>query len=337
VADEQRIASLLLTLQSAYAQSMYAAYTFTDSASLLTGQDASSVWLPGNVTQLTFAAFVNTTDPHMAPLAVNLATSALYAASLAIRGGPQCESPTASRITVRNYPLPYTIRQSQLLNNYLSGSTVTALMLALAFTPAAIAASIVKEREVGAKQQQLLSGVSIPAYWISAWIWDTASFVIPASLIVAFYVAFGIQDFVSSVGSRLSALITLLALYGASIGPFTYILTFLFMSHSTAQNIVMLINETNVIMMIIRYGAVLGRCYITFIFIAICSMIMNLQDAPGVCNADAGLRYIYRLFPGFGLGNGLYSLSFLTILPSLNANCARFEGKPFVSRRVTFV
>lgn len=32
--------------------------------------------------------------------------------------------------------------------------------------------------------------------------------------------------------------------------------------------------------------------------------------------------------PGFDLGNGLYGLSFLAILPSLNANCNRIHGEP---------
>ena len=44
-------------------------------------------------------------------------------------------------------------------------------MLAIPYVPAAFATFIVREREVKAKHQQLVSGVSIPAYWMSAWLW----------------------------------------------------------------------------------------------------------------------------------------------------------------------
>lgn len=58
----------------------------------------------------------------------------------------------------------------------------------------------------------------------------------------------------------------------------------------------------------------------------IVSMIMGQAAPEAGCNVDGVLRYVYRLLPGFDLGNGLYGLSFLAILPSLNANCKRFHG-----------
>ena len=44
-------------------------------------------------------------------------------------------------------------------------------MLAIPYVPAAFATFVVREREVKAKHQQLVSGISIPAYWIAAWLW----------------------------------------------------------------------------------------------------------------------------------------------------------------------
>jgi hypothetical protein len=45
------------------------------------------------------------------------------------------------------------------------------IMVVAPFVPAAFAAYIVREREVKAKQQQLVSGVGLNAYWIATWIW----------------------------------------------------------------------------------------------------------------------------------------------------------------------
>jgi len=44
------------------------------------------------------------------------------------------------------------------------------------------------------------------------------------------------------------------------------------------------------------------------------------------CRADEGLKYIYRLLPGFSLGNGLLQLAFLDLLPILELTCDRNFG-----------
>lgn len=98
----------------------------------------------------------------------------------------------------------------------------------------------------------------------------------------------------------------LFALYGWAIIPYTYLLSHAFSSHSSAQNVSLLVNVRVVMLMIV-------------------SMIMGLGiDSPVLCQTDQGLKYVWRVaFPGFNLGNGLYALASLNILPSLNANCNR--------------
>ena len=41
------------------------------------------------------------------------------------------------------------------------------ICVAFAFVPAAFIVFVIKEREVSAKHQQLISGVSIPGYWLA--------------------------------------------------------------------------------------------------------------------------------------------------------------------------
>lgn len=60
-------------------------------------------------------------------------------------------------------------------------------------------------------------------------------------------------------------------------------------------------------------------------------MIMGQAAPEAGCRVDGILRYVYRLLPGFDLGNGMYGLSFLAILPSLNANCKRIHGEEISS------
>ena len=69
---------------------------------------------------------------------------------------------------------------------------------AFAFIPASYAIFIVKEREGvrgdgGPKHQQLLSGVSIPAYWLSTWAFDNVSYLIPGSLAIMLCYVFGVR------------------------------------------------------------------------------------------------------------------------------------------------
>jgi len=49
----------------------------------------------------------------------------------------------------------------------------------------------------------------------------------------------------------------------------------------------------------------------------IASFIMGQVETT--CRADEGLRFVYRLLPGFSFGNGLLQLSFLDLLPLIDA------------------
>ena len=55
--------------------------------------------------------------------------------------------------------------------NFQADTAILFMILGLAMLPASFAMNVVREREVKAKAQQMLSGVSLPAYWISTMIW----------------------------------------------------------------------------------------------------------------------------------------------------------------------
>ena len=59
---------------------------------------------------------------------------------------------------------------------------VFSISFAAAFIPSTFAVFVVRERETKAKHQQVVSGVSLSAYWVSSWLWDYCSFLIPMAL-----------------------------------------------------------------------------------------------------------------------------------------------------------
>ena len=90
--------------------------------------------------------------------------------------------------------------------------------------------------------------------------------------------------------------------------------SYAFKSHSTAQNVVLFINVFCMILMI-------------------ASLIMS--QVSSTCRADESLRYVWRLLPGFSLGNGLITLSFLDVLPIIDATCD-IEHGIFPSEAVSY-
>lgn len=57
---------------------------------------------------------------------------------------------------------------------------------------------IVKERETHVKHQQLISGVSIPAYWLSSFVWDLLQYLVTWAICVGIIFAFDVEAFTSS-------------------------------------------------------------------------------------------------------------------------------------------
>ena len=143
-------------------------------------------------------------------------------------------------ITARNYPLPSTFKQQTQTATVSAFIVALFCMIACCFIPASFAVFIVKEREVKAKHQQIISGVSIYSYWCSSYAWDIVSYLPTALLIYLAMLAYQVKAYTE--GSGAGATIALFLLFGPSSAAMTYLLSFLFVSHSTAQVVVMFFN-----------------------------------------------------------------------------------------------
>ncbi|XP_052174030.1 ABC transporter A family member 1 isoform X3 [Diospyros lotus] len=222
----------------------------------------------------------NSSCQHAGPTYINVMNSAI------LRLATLNENMT---IRTRNHPLPMT--KSQHLQHHDLDAFAAAVVLSIAFSfiPASFAVAIVKEREVKAKHQQLISGVSIWSYWASTYIWDFVSFLLPAfSAIILFYI-FGLDQFTGR-GSLLPTILLFLE-YGLAIASSTYCLTFFFSEHTMAQNMVLLIH------------------FFTGLILMVISFIMGFIDTTA--SANSFLKKFFRISPGFCFADGFASLALL--------------------------
>ena len=229
-------------------------------------------------TSLVYNIMVNASTTHGPGIFMNLVNSAYLQSITGV--------PTA-RISTRNHPLPKTEKETNATQIADAFTAALMIMIAFCFLPASYAIFVVKEREVKAKHQQVISGVSIYAYWFSTWVWDATSYLAPFGLTLALIYAFGIEAYTKGDGALGCALLFLL--FGPAVSGFTYVSSFLFSSHSTAQNIILFQN------------------FITGLCLMITSFVLGLFDKTRIINLQ--LKCFYRLFPGFCLGDGLIQLT----------------------------
>ena len=152
---------------------------------------------------------------------------------------------------------------------------------------------IVREREVQAKYQQIISGVSLPAYWLANYAFDVIVYAVPGALAVILIASFNVVEWIAESKGRAGATVAVFAMYGLSVTSTTYLLSWLFKSYSTASNVVLMLN--------------LGASFIAVVAHTV------MQQIDSVCKADRWLIFVYRLIPGYNLGQVLLDLSFLDV------------------------
>lgn len=239
--------------------------------------------------------FINTTGRHASAVYANLLSTALAKAGI---------NPAVNSITIINDPLPFTASQSLIFGQFSSLSAALIIVIAFAFVSLAPISFVVRERETSAKHQQQLAGISISSYWISSFLWDFVSYLVPMLITIIAAVAYNLTEFITPDDGALSAFVVLLLMYGLCGTAFAYFIGHFFSSHTGAQVAVQLAGVLSLILVI-------------------ASFVMSFIQST--CEADKTLRFFYRLLPGFALGNGLLQLSFLSSLPLLESIC---EGNP---------
>jgi ATP-binding cassette subfamily A (ABC1) protein 3 len=97
--------------------------------------------------------------------------------------------------------------------------------ISFALIPAAMITFIMGERERNLKHMQLISGMSLAAYWASNIIFDVIKALIPSLIVIGLMNGFGV-DYSNTWLAFL--------LYPIAVTPFTYATSFLFYKETTA-------------------------------------------------------------------------------------------------------
>ena len=243
---------------------------------------------PTEYSGITASLIINTTARHAVPVYLNLANDALKKAT----------SGSGSSITAISHPFPVSRFFQAVITNALALASTFFIMIAFAFIPASVVAFVVKEREAShnCKHQQMISGASVPAFWLANYTWDVLTYVLPCSLSLLAVHLFNIGAF-TGTAQAFTVVVLLFVGYGLAIMPFTYMLSFLWKSHTQAQIWCLLLN------------------LLSGLILMIASFVMGLIESTQDTNKV--LIWLYRLFPGFCLGNGLFQVATNSLLETV--------------------
>jgi len=137
------------------------------------------------------------------------------------------------RVEVTTHPFPHTFQETKELEKDGILRLAGCVCFSLAFIPASIIQYVVKERAVGARQLQVLSGASPVSYWLATFLYDMALYSVQAVLMPFLLHGFGFSMLLHGDGGR--AFTVVLITFGPAIAGFTYTVSFLFKDHSKAS------------------------------------------------------------------------------------------------------
>ncbi|KAK1930710.1 ABC transporter A family member 2 [Phytophthora citrophthora] len=184
------------------------------------------------------------------------------------------------------------------LNAFLTSVVV---MLAFAFVPAAIVAFIVREKNPiqNAKSLQLICGANVSAYWLSTW---THDIVIMMVTVIAAMIMVPLSDRTLTSSMEVWGVVCLVGSHALAVIPMAYLFSFKFKKHAVAQ--------TSLLVFALCTGGLLS------IFSFLCRLIDfdltpgNSSDNLTLSSLDRNyLRWIFLLFPGYSLNNGIYEIA----------------------------
>ena len=293
--DYERMSTFLLENKAAYAATKYGAILFTQNGTIVDSSVSGNFVDEPSSNAITYSIFHNTSATHAGPLFVNLINSAI----LAVTNG------TAKFISTHNFPLPLTALELKFALSRQSFAVIQVVLIATSFVPASFITFVVKEREVGAKHQQMVSGVSVLAYWLSNYVFDCLTYLLPWSLTIGIIFAFSVNSLTQKEFDVIYALMLNLLSFGPASCAFCYMISHIFGSHSTAQTVV-------IMLMILSFAGAI--------------VVYVLAQVSSTCQMVPYLEPTFDLLPMFALSNSLQKLATMEILPSISFACDTGNG-----------
>uniref|UniRef100_A0A8C6PAR5 P-type phospholipid transporter n=1 Tax=Nothobranchius furzeri TaxID=105023 RepID=A0A8C6PAR5_NOTFU len=219
---------------------------------------------------------------------MNVANNAILRASL-----PRFVKPEEFGITAINHPLNLTKEQLSevtVLATSVDAVVAICVIFAMSFIPASFVLYLIQERVTKAKHLQFVSGVSPLVYWVANFFWDMINYSLSTAMVVGIFMAFDKKCYTSQ--TNLPALIALLLLYGWSVTPMMYPMSYLFSVPSTAYVSLSCIN--------LFIG--INSSAITFI-------LELFENNRSLLMFNEWLKKCLLVFPHFCLGRGLIDMA----------------------------
>ena len=114
-----------------------------------------------------------------------------------------------------------------------SSSLVFFISIAFALIPANFITIIIREKEKNTKHLQIVSGISLLAYWLSNVIFELVKYYTTGAICLGL---------MSAYSQCTNEMWVIYFIYGLTMIPFTYLFTFFYSAEATAQNFVILLN-----------------------------------------------------------------------------------------------
>ncbi|GAB5355108.1 hypothetical protein AAMO2058_000177600 [Amorphochlora amoebiformis] len=225
----------------------------------------------------------NSTYFHALPIAY----AELHQARLRELRGPE------AFVRVRNHPLPLTKIASLYISTILTLFAAIFLLLPFCFLPGTLAMFWVRERELHVKHVHFVSGVTPLQYWVTALVWDVISIAVIDAIFIIVLILYGNDEFIGTP-ERAWATYSLVFAYGLSVVPLSMLLSFSFVSASSAQ------------VGIAGFHFVSG--FVLLILASILESIPSMYDTAVFLKAA-----VFRFLPPFVLGEGLINLSLVAL------------------------
>nr|XP_023696048.1 retinal-specific ATP-binding cassette transporter isoform X3 [Paramormyrops kingsleyae] len=219
---------------------------------------------------------------------LNVANNAILRANL-----PLSANPADYGITAINHPLNLTKEQLSevtVLTTSVDAVVAICVIFAMSFIPASFVLYLIQERVTKAKHLQFVSGVSPLVYWVANFFWDMLNYSLSTAVVVSIFIGFDKKCYTSP--TNLPALVSLLLLYGWSVTPMMYPMSYIFNIPSTAYVSLSCIN--------LFIG--INSSAITFI-------LELFENNQALLKFNELLKKALLLFPHFCLGRGLIDMA----------------------------
>uniref|UniRef100_A0A8C5MKI8 ATP binding cassette subfamily A member 12 n=1 Tax=Leptobrachium leishanense TaxID=445787 RepID=A0A8C5MKI8_9ANUR len=279
----------LLTTALQFPQKRYGAWSF---GIPISDDSTLSALVPRSANMTLSTIWYNNEGPHSLPAFLNSFNNFLLRSNLPINESSQYG------ISVYNKPLSGSVSQKTSIITLVNTLVSLSILAGYSITLASFVTYIVKEHHTGAKRLQHIAGVSEVCYWLTHFLYDMITYLIPVSLSIAMVAAFKLPTFYN--GSNLGAVSLLLILFGYATFAWMYLLAGAFKNPGMAFIIYVCIN------LFIGINTIIAS---SVVFLLVEQSSKSNSDYQNLQNTFNVLTNIFKVFPQFCFGYGLIQLS----------------------------